>query len=66
MIHYTHENQNINTKNIVFPQNIELEMITERLESMNYDDLMNTLMHIEILAAVKNNKIVFSGCEDVQ
>lgn len=44
----------------------ELNEITERLESMSYDEVMETLMHIELLVAQKQDKIVFSGHDNVQ
>lgn len=44
----------------------EIQQITDELEKMDYEELMETLMHVEMIAAEKQNKIVFSGCDHVQ
>jgi hypothetical protein len=44
----------------------ELEEIQKILESMDWDELQETLMHVEMLAAEKQNKIVSEGSEYVQ
>lgn len=44
----------------------EVQQISDELEKMDYDEVMETLMRVELLAAQKQNKIVFSGCDHVQ
>ena len=43
----------------------EIQEIADELEKMSYDEVMETLLHVEILVAQKQNKIVFSGCDNV-
>jgi len=45
---------------------IEVQQISDELEKMNYDEIMETLMQVELLVAQKQNKIVFSECDYVQ
>ena len=45
---------------------IEIQQISNELEKMDYEELMETLMHVVMIAAQKQNKIVFSGCDYVQ
>jgi hypothetical protein len=44
----------------------EIQQISDELEKMNYDEIMETLMQVELLVAQKQNKIVFSECDYVQ
>ena len=44
----------------------ELQEITEKLEKMSYEEIMETLMHVNLLVAEKQNKIVFSEFDYVQ
>jgi hypothetical protein len=44
----------------------EVQQITDKLEKMSYEEVMETLMHVNLLVAEKQNKIVFSGCDHVQ
>jgi hypothetical protein len=44
----------------------DLKEITERLEAMSYEEVMDTLMDIELLVAERQNKIVFSEHDNVQ
>ena len=44
----------------------DLKEITERLEAMSYEEVMDTLMQIEIVVAEKRNKIVLSEHDNVQ
>jgi hypothetical protein len=44
----------------------EVQQISDELEKMSYEEIMETLMHVEMLVAEKQNKIVFSGCDHVQ
>jgi hypothetical protein len=44
----------------------EVQQISDELEKMSYDEVMETLMQVELLVAQKQNKIVFSGCDHVQ
>lgn len=48
------------------PNEKDLKEITERLEAMSYEEVMNTLMHIELVAAEKREKMVFSEHDNVQ
>lgn len=43
----------------------DIQQITDELEKMDYEELMETLMHVEMIAAEKQNKIVSSGCDHV-
>jgi hypothetical protein len=45
---------------------IEVQQISAELQKMNYDEIMETLMQVELLVAQKQNKIVFSECDYVQ
>jgi len=45
---------------------IEIQQISDELEKMDYEEIMETLMQVELLVAEKQNKIVFSGCDYVQ
>jgi hypothetical protein len=44
----------------------EVQQISDELEKMSYDEVMETLMRLELLVAQKQNKIVFSECDYVQ
>jgi hypothetical protein len=44
----------------------EVQQIEEELGKMSYTELMETLMRVELIAAQKQNKIVFSECDYVQ
>jgi hypothetical protein len=44
----------------------EVQQISDELEKMDYEEIMETLMRVEMLVAEKQNKIVFSGCDHVQ
>jgi hypothetical protein len=44
----------------------EIKEIEDRLYSMSWEELQETLMHVEMLAAMKANKIVFSEFDKVQ
>lgn len=44
----------------------EVQQISDELEKMNYEEVMEALMRVEMLVAEKQNKIVFSGCDYVQ
>lgn len=44
---------------------IETQQISDELKKMNYDEIMETLMHVNLLIAEKQNKIVFSECDYV-
>ena len=48
------------------PNEQDLKEITERLEAMSYEEVMNTLMQIEIVVAEKRKKIVLSEHDNVQ
>jgi hypothetical protein len=48
------------------PNEQDLKEITERLEAMSYEEVMNTLMNIEIVVAEKRKKIVLSEHDNVQ
>ena len=48
------------------PNEKDLKEITERLEAMSYEEVMNTLMNIEIVVAEKRKKIVLSEHDNVQ
>jgi hypothetical protein len=43
----------------------EIQQISDKLEKMNYDEVMETLMRVNLLVAEKQNKIVFSECDYV-
>lgn len=45
---------------------IEIKEIEHRLYSMTWEELQETLMHVQMLAAMKENKIVFSEYDKVQ
>jgi hypothetical protein len=44
----------------------EIQQISDELEKMSYEEVMETLLRVELLVAQKQNKIVFSGCDHVQ
>ncbi len=44
----------------------EVQQVSDELEKMSYEEVMETLMRVEMLVAEKQNKIVFSGCDHVQ
>jgi hypothetical protein len=44
----------------------EIQEISDKLEKMSYEEVMETLMRVNLLVAEKQNKIVFSGCDHVQ
>lgn len=44
----------------------EIQQITDKLEKMSYEEIMETLMHVNLLIAEKQNKIVFSEFDYVQ
>jgi len=44
----------------------EIQQISDELGKMDYEEVMETLMRVELLVAQKQNKIVFSGCDHVQ
>jgi hypothetical protein len=50
----------------IMPNEQDLKEITERLEAMSYEEVMDTLMNIEILVAEKRKKIVLSEHDNVQ
>ncbi len=43
----------------------EIQEISDKLEKMSYDEVMETLMEVNLLVAEKQNKIVFSECDHV-
>jgi hypothetical protein len=43
----------------------EVQQITDKLEKMSYEEVMETLMHVNLLVAEKQNKIVFLECDHV-
>ena len=43
----------------------ETQQIADKLEKMSYEEVMETLMHVNLLVAEKQNKIVFSECNHV-
>lgn len=44
----------------------EVQQISDELEKMSYEEVIEALMRVEMLVAEKQNKIVFSGCDHVQ
>lgn len=48
------------------PNEKDLKEITELLEAMSYEEVMDTLMDIELLVAERQNKIVLSEHDNVQ
>jgi hypothetical protein len=44
----------------------ESDEIQEILESLSWEELQETLMHVEMLAAQRQNKIVSEGSDYVQ
>lgn len=44
----------------------ELQKIDEVMKTMNYNEIMETLMRIELLVAEKQNKMVFPENNNVQ
>lgn len=45
---------------------IEIQQIREYLYDMSLEELHETLVHVELIAAMKENKIVFSEHDKVQ
>ena len=43
----------------------EIQEISDKLEKMSYEEVMETLMRVNLLVAEKQNKIVSSGCDHV-
>ena len=43
----------------------EIQEISDKLEKMSYEEVMETLMRVNLLVAEKQNKIVFSECDHV-
>lgn len=43
----------------------EVQKIADKLEKMSYEEVMETLMHVNLLVAEKQNKIVFLECDYV-
>ena len=43
----------------------EVQQIADKLEKMSYEEVMETLMHVNLLVAEKQNKIVFLECDHV-
>lgn len=43
----------------------EIQEISNELEKMNPEEIMQTLMEVNLLVAEKQNKIVFSECDYV-
>ena len=43
----------------------EVQQIADKLKKMSYEEVMETLMHVNLLVAEKQKKIVFSGCDHV-
>jgi hypothetical protein len=43
----------------------EIQQISNELEKMNLEEIMETLMEVNLLVAEKQNKIVFSECDYV-
>jgi len=43
----------------------EIQEISNELEKMNPEEIMETLMEVNLLVAEKQNKIVFSECDYV-
>ena len=43
----------------------EVQKIADKLEKMNYEEVMETLMLVNLLVAEKQNKIVFLECDYV-
>lgn len=46
--------------------NTQIQEIEEYLYNMSWEELQETLIQVELMAALKENKIVFSGTEGVQ
>lgn len=44
----------------------EMKEAESLLHNMSWEELQETLMHVELLAAMKENKIVFSEYDRVQ
>ena len=44
----------------------ETQEFLKELENMSWDELQDVLMDVNIAVAQKQNKIVFSGCDNVQ
>jgi hypothetical protein len=43
----------------------EVQQISDELEKMSYEEVMETLMRVNLLVAEKQKKIVFSECDYV-
>jgi hypothetical protein len=48
------------------PIDDETQEFLKELENMSWDELQDVLMDVNIAVAQKQNKIVFSGCDNVQ
>ena len=48
------------------PIDEETQEFLKELENMSWDELQDVLMDVNIAVAQKQNKIVFSGCDNVQ
>ena len=44
----------------------ETQSFLDDLENMSWEELQDTLMRVNLAVAQKRNKIVFSGCDNVQ
>lgn len=44
----------------------EIVEIQNTLETMSWEEIAEALIRLELMAAEKQNKIVFSGCDHVQ
>jgi hypothetical protein len=48
------------------PIDDETQQFLKDLENMSWEELQDVLMNVNIAVAQKQNKIVFSGCDNVQ
>ena len=48
------------------PIDDETQKFLNDLENMSWEELQDVLMNVNIAVAQKQNKIVFSGCDNVQ
>jgi hypothetical protein len=48
------------------PIDDETQEFLNELENMSWDELQDVLMNVNIAVAQKQQKIVFSGCDNVQ
>jgi hypothetical protein len=44
----------------------ETQSFLDELETMSWEELQDTLLRVNLAVAQKQNKIVFSGCDNVQ